>query len=297
MNAEIIKNYKKAGSIAARARDYAYKIIDEGASYLQAVERIENKIISLGGLIAFPANISINQNAAHDTARINDERIFKEGDLVKIDIGVHVNGCIGDTAITKEVRTNNWQELIKSCHNALEQALKITKKGTSLRNIGRVIEQEIRKKGFNPIMNLGGHPLEEYQVHGDFQIPNYDNNDKGKLDTGVVAVEPFATNGEGMVNHSSDVQILNLASIKPTRLFTARKILDYIKKNYATLPFAKRWILKKFPNSNLALMQLVKEGILHQYPVLKEKSGGMVAQEEHTIIILDDKTIITTRIK
>jgi methionyl aminopeptidase len=88
MEKEVIEKYRKAGQIAKEVREWSRSLIKEGAKTLQIAEAIEEKIVKLGGKMAFPTNISINAIAAHSTPRINDETILMKGDLVKVDIGV-----------------------------------------------------------------------------------------------------------------------------------------------------------------------------------------------------------------
>ena len=98
MDQEVVECYLKAGEIARRVRERARKWLVEGAGWLEFTENVEQKIKDLGGGWAFPLNVSANDAAAHDAARPGDERLFKQGDVIKVDLGVHVEGCIADTA-------------------------------------------------------------------------------------------------------------------------------------------------------------------------------------------------------
>ena len=100
MEEEVLKKYKKAFEISDEVLKYAREMATENAKVLSIAESIESKIKGLGGSIAFPVNISINNIAAHYTPDINDELVLKNEDLVKIDVGVHVDGYIADRAFT-----------------------------------------------------------------------------------------------------------------------------------------------------------------------------------------------------
>jgi len=289
MNEEFIL----AGKITGRVREESKKWITKGAKYTFIADKIENRIKELGAKPAFPVNISVNDKAAHDTARPEDERELKVGDVVKIDLGAQVNGYVGDSAYTMEIETEKHKELINASLDALNNALRITKKGTELRAIGRIIEATITKAGYNPIRNLGGHPLGQGELHGDFIIPNYDNNSTQTLDEGTYAIEPFATTGEGWVINDNETLIYNLENKRPTRNPIARDILKHVTKYYGTLPFAERWIAKEVKHYEYGLKNLLQEGILHAYHVLKEQSKGIVAQSEHSILV-NEKTTIST---
>ncbi len=290
-----INDFLLAGKITAKVREESRKWIVAGAKYTDIADKIEGRIFELGAKPSFPVNISVNDKAAHDTARPNDERELKTGDVVKIDLGAQVNGWPGDTAYTVEIDTDKFSDLIKSSSDALNKAISIVKKGVELKEIGSAIQGVIEKAGFNPIRNLGGHPLDQNKLHGEFFIPNFNNHSTFKLKEGGIAIEPFATTGEGWVDNSSEMLIYSLEKPKPVRNIIARKMLKFIIKEYGTLPFAERWISREFKHYEYGLRSLINEGVLHGYNILKEKTGGIVAQTEHSFLI-NDKVIVTTRV-
>ncbi len=281
----MLNDLKKASKIASKALNLAKKLVKSEELLIEVVEKIEEFIIEEGGKPAFPVNISINDIAAHYTPDINDKMVFREGDIVKIDIGVHINGWIVDAAITIDL--GDHKELVKASKEALENALKIIKKGVELWEIGDTIERTIKKYGLNPIYNLSGHQIEKYNLHAGLTIPNFNNKSKIKLENGLYAIEPFATNGIGYIRDGHPSGILKLANFKVPRDRIARKIYDFIVKEYKTLPFAKRWLYKVFPKNQVdyAINLMKKLDIVYEYPILIEKSGGLVSQHEKTVLI------------
>jgi methionyl aminopeptidase len=282
-------DWSKAGRIAAEVLEYGKKLIKIDESVLSIIEKIESKTKSLGGEPAFPINVSTNHIAAHYTAYKDDKTIFKEGDLVKLDVGVHINGAIGDNAVTIDLGENKL--LVEASKEALDEAVKIVKEGLEVREIGRVIQSKIQEHGFAPVINLSGHRMDIFNVHAGLTIPNYDNGDKTKIEKDmIIAIEPFATNGEGKVIEGKGSDIFKLLNKKPVRNEYARKILKIIEK-YQGLPFAKRWI--DSPMKDLAFNILEREKIIHQYPQLIESSRGLVSQAEHTVMV--GKGILTKK--
>lgn len=289
-----MENWEKAGKIAGEALEFGKNLVKANAELLEVAEKIEEKIIILGGKPAFPVNLSINHIAAHYTPYPLDETRFKEGELVKIDVGVHVEGAIGDTACTVDLGNN--KELTKASEEALKEAIKMFTPGTKIGEIGKKIQITIQTYEFTPVINLSGHKIELYRLHSGTTIPNYDNGDKNVLKEGeVYAVEPFATNGDGRIIEGKASGIYRLNNTKPVRDPTIRKIIAFIADEYKTMPFAKRWVVKKFKNANYALNLLENQGILHQYPQLPEKAKGLVSQAEHTVIV-GEKPKITTKV-
>ncbi len=295
MQQEEVEKYRKAQEIASEVIRYAKSIIKPGMKLLEIAEKIESKIQELGGKPAFPTNLCINEIAAHFTPSHDDET--KASGLLKIDLGVHVDGCIIDTAFPLDLEDNEEnKKLIEASEEALSAALKIAKPGIEIWKIGQKIQEIITKKGFSPIRNLSGHELGKYKVHAGITIPNYNNNNKTKLKKGVYAIEPFSTNGQGIIYEGKPSGIYRLKEKKPVRDKMSRKILNFIETEYKTLPFCSRWLIEKFGTRILfSLKQLEQQEILHQYPQLIEKGHGKVSQSEKTIFI-NDKTETSTKI-
>lgn len=288
-----MEDWIKAGKIAGECLDYACSIAKPGIKLLEIAEKTEALIMEKGGKPAFPVNLSLNQIAAHYAPSSDDGTLFTEEDILKIDVGVHVNGCIGDTSRT----VGNNKELIQAAEDALNAAIPLCTPGRKLHEIGKAIEDAIAKRGFMSIRNLSGHGISEFKLHSGISIPNYDNGDKRTLTEGqIIAIEPFATSGSsGKVNEGKPSGIYRLMSAKPVRDINARKMVAYIAKEYNTLPFAGRWLEKEFQRAKYLIPFLVREGILHSYPQLYESSKGKVSQAEHTVIV-KEKPIVTTRI-
>ena len=284
-----------AGKIAAETKKYARKIIVKDMPLLEIAEKIEEKIIELGGKLTFPVNLSINEIAAHYTPSFDDEK--KACGLLKVDLGVHINGWIADTAFSLDLENSEKnKKLIEASKSALEKVEKIMNKGVTLNKIGETIEKEINEKGFNPIANLSGHSMEKYELHAGITIPNVKNNSTIEIKEGIFAVEPFATNGSGKVYEGKPSGIYKLINPKNTRNSISREILNYILKEYESLPFCSRWLVKKFgKKAIIGLNSLENEEIIHQFSQLVENSKGIVSQAENTFLIEKDKTIITTK--
>lgn len=285
-----MKDWIKAGEIASQAREYGKKLIKVGASHLEVTKLIEAKIISLGGELAFPTQISVNNIAAHYTSLFEGDFKFKEGDVCKLDLGVHVNGSIGDTAVTVDLGSN--VSLVKASLNALNSAIEVVKEGVEVREIGKVIHSEITSLGFSPIVNLGGHGLEKWKIHTAPSIPNFDNGDRTKLVKGqVIAIEPFASSGVGLIFEGKVSEIYQLEKEGNIRDANARKILKFVSEKYKTLPFAKRQLPFNKLQLTVGLNALKRNGFLHEYCILPEKKkGSLVSQHEHTLIVGDRVT-------
>lgn len=295
LDSETIKKYIRAGKIARKALEEAKKACEEGVSYLKVAEESEKIIRGQGAKPAFPTNISVNSVGAHYTPVEKDENTFQKGDLVKIDVGCHVDGFIADNALTLEVGTNRHKSLIKASEEALNIAIKTIRPGVRTRDIGKNIERVIQDRGFNPISNLTGHELKRYILHTGTSIPNVPKGWK-KIKKGMVlAVEPFATDGKGRVKESDAGDIYRL---KRKRNIAGKDLefYDWINENFDKLPFAGRWC-KKYGDEYKGLLNRLKRfGTVMNYPVLVEKKNGIISQREHTMIVTSKGCKITTKI-
>lgn len=306
----------QAGKIASQVKEYAKPLIKKDMPLLEIAEKIEDKIIKLGGKPAFPVNLSINDIAAHCTPTHDDETLAHG--LLKVDFGVHIDGWIADTSFSLDLENSEEnKKLIQASEKALEDATKIisendgkggrlgsrggsekirdTKKQITTSKIGATIQETIESFGFTPIVNLSGHEMKQHDLHAGLTIPNIDDKKNIQLKKGLYAIEPFATKGDGKVYDGKPSRIYMLINSRNPRSPIAREILKFIENEYKTLPFCSRWLVKKFGTKALfALKQLEDNNNLHHFPQLVESSHNKVSQAENTILI-DDKVIVTTR--
>lgn len=294
------ENYIKAGKIASEVREYARNQDHTGRTLSEICNDVENEIIKKGGAPAFPVNVSLNDIAAHYTAEPNDPTIVKNTDVLKIDVGVHIDGYIADTAVTVSF-DSKYQDLIDIAQRALDEAIGIARSNTRVSDIGRIIEKTITKYGCKPIQNLSGHSLERYTIHAGQSIPNiWTIGHSFNLSVNnVYAIEPFVTtkDGQGIVYEGKVKNIFGIASRKRTKDQKADEFLEYLWNKFKTLPFALRWVVKDYEEKEaLSLLEtLLKKKNVHAYPILVEGSNRIVVQAEHTIIPQESNTITITK--
>jgi methionyl aminopeptidase len=293
-----IDDYVKAGKIAAEVRELARKKDWVGKTLYEICESVENEIKNRGGKCAFPVNASLNELAAHYTAEPNDPKVLTSSDLIKIDLGVQINGFIADTAVSISYDPE-FEVLVQTAEEALRNAMAIVKEGTKSSDIGKTIEKTVKQYGFKPIANLSGHSLEQYTIHAGKSIPNMWSIGSFTLSTKeAYACEPFVTTSKGLgfVREGKTKNIFGLVSRKKTKNENANKLVDLIWENYNSLPFALRWITKDHDEKEIRplLDELIKNKIVRAYPVLIEANQQRVAQAEHTFIPTPTGALVTT---
>ncbi len=296
MDKAVIDKILNAGKIAQELRRYAREIVVKDKHLFEIADLIDKKISSLGAKPAFPVNLSINEIAAHYTPSFGDTTLAHG--LIKIDIGISVDGYIADTAFSVDLEDSiENKKLIDAAEAAVNASVSEFGIGKKLTLIGGKISDAIVKHGFTSISNLSGHSIERFVVHAGWTVPNFDSGQTDVLEEGLYATEPFATNGLGRVRDGGKSGIYRIDGEGNVRDRFARDVLAWIADEYKTLPFAGRWVHAKFGSRGmLALRQLEQVGVLYQYPQLVEVSGGKVAQAEHTVLLLEDGTkFVTTR--
>ncbi len=293
MTQEEIQDLLIAGKIAHLTLDQIKKHVKPGVHIGALYDSIEKLITKAKGVeLAFPPNISINECAAHDTAAPDqlEKRMIPKKALVKIDIGANVNGMLSDTAKTFST-DGKHSRLIRAAEDALVNAIDIIKPGLRVSEIGTVVEQTIEDYGFKPIANLTGHQMKKGLLHAGLSIPSVKSvplTQRSKLRKGMIlAIEPFSTNGtgpnSGYVEDGSGSALIYSSQGNPKT-----EIGKLLVKRYKRLPFslrsASRLLRKHYsPVTNLA--HILNEDRFHGYRPLVEKTGGVVAQAEHTVLV------------
>jgi methionyl aminopeptidase len=288
-----LESFRKAGEIFRKVVEYIKPKVVIGTKLYDLCEDCEKKIKELGGEIGFPANISINDVAAHYSAPKDDEKVIEKGDVVKVDLGVAIDGYLVDGAFTvnfnEEEQTKN---LVLAVETAVMKGLSMIKPGVKTNEVGEATYKIIKGFGYNVIKDLNGHLIEQWEVHGHKEIPNIPKAVGEPFEEGeVFALECFATTGKGTIHAT---QLSYIFSIDPSsqhiplRNKITRKIYNWVAQNKKTLPFSQREILKEFPMAQFGLRELTQANKLIEHRVLKEEKGAFVAQCEHTFMVTAD---------
>jgi methionyl aminopeptidase len=288
---EELDKFRISGKILRETREEMKSQVRENMPVIDLCEKVEGLIRSKGGKPAFPCNVSINEVAAHYTSPPEDTLTIPEGSTVKVDLGVHVDGYVTDTAFTVSF-TSEGRSMANTAELALKTALNNIHGDMTLGKIGSLIESTIKNRGFKPISNLTGHSVGRYLIHAGTSIPNVSQSSMTKVRTGeVYAIEPFVTlpDAVGRVDDSPQATIYRLIKAKSVKTDSAKKLLKHIETNFRTLPFAERWLIGILPREQhkMAFKELLSSKSVMSYPVFVEVSKKPVAQAEHTVLMKD----------
>lgn len=305
---EKLDNYRKAGLIHKLTRNVLRNKAKAGTSFTELVNEAEKCVKKFikpedNGGFAFPLGISINEVFAHDSAVPSDTRFLQKNDVVKIDLGIQINGCIIDSAFTMIVDGDDdfcekYDPLIASTADATYTAIKMSGPDMELYELSEYIKEVIESYSLDdgtkitPVLGLGGHNILPYKVHGKKLIlsrPHTSQKGQRMEEGEFYAIETFASTGDGQC------AIKNLCNCSHFMLNEEEKYIKKIEStknavvNWAnnvhnTLPFTQSWCTE-IKNSKQLLDSAIKEKIVIAYPPLTDKSGTYTSQLEHTIHI------------
>lgn len=299
---EILEKYREAGRISQEAKNVVSRIVKPGKNAFEIAQEVEGFIKKQGAIPAFPLNFSINNEAAHYSPEINDPRRVGNSDIIKIDLGAHIDGYIVDTAITVNFN-QKYDDMVKVTREALEAAIDKAKAGVKVMEIGAIIEKTIVDAGYQPVRNLSGHQIRRYVLHAGQTIPNHGSKFldliKGKLEKGkVYAIEPFASDGKGEITNGRRTNIFRVIRKPKSKEFELAQILAKYIDQTGILPFSPRFLMAEGRTKEEItkdLRKLLRARIIMGYPVLVEvDSNANVSQFEHTIIVKENGCEVLT---
>jgi len=298
LSKEALQKHTQAGMVASEVREEMRRHVEEGMPIIDICEKAESLIRKKGGEPAFPCNVSVNEIAAHYTSPPKDRRTIPEDSLVKIDIGVHVDGYIADTATTVCFNPE-YINLVRTAEEALEKAVESLRPGLFTAKFGSTVAGMVKARGFKVVSNLTGHKIGRYLVHAGKSLPNIFQISTSRVKLGeVYGVEPFVTlsDAAGKVESGAEAHIFQFLKRKSVKNAYAKQLLNHIQKNFRSLPFTERWLQGCVPPNHYraAFTELLSSKSLMAYPVFVEASGKPVAQAEHTVLIVEDGCLVLT---
>ena len=204
---EIIR-MRDAGRIAAIAREIGGEHVREGVTTAQIDREIKKCILSHGakpsflGYGGFPASacISVNEEIIHGIP--SSDKVLKNGDIVKIDVGAYYKGYHGDCAATFAVGqiSEEAQRLIDVTKQSFFEGIAAIGDGKRIGDIGHAIQSYVEAKGFSVVREYIGHGIGK-NLHEDPEVPNYGSAGHGqRIREGMtIAIEPMVNQGDWRV--------------------------------------------------------------------------------------------------
>jgi curved DNA binding protein len=296
-----------------------YDLCLKGDAYINdALTKIYTKKKFIKG-IAFPTTINVNEVCGHFSALNEDSndpheyKVLSDGDLVKIDLGVQINGfaaLVAHTIVVGEGQvTGRKADVILAAYNAIQSALRSMYPQKNNNNeVTGIIKTVCDSYKVTPVEGVLSHRMKRDIVDGMEVIINHATFDQ-KVDQrnfefgDVFGLDVIVSSAEGKPRETTIKTSIYKRALETTyklKTESGRKLLSVIEQNFHTFPFSlnsfdnEDALKMKNPIQNLkttakmGLVECVKNELVHPYPVLSEKKGEFVAQFKYTIAVLNE---------
>ena len=209
---EELRGLTRAGKVVAQTLKAVQALVKPGVTTAQLDEEAARIFAEAGARSApklvydFPGTIliSVNDEVVHG---IPGSQVLAEGDLVKIDVTVELDGYMADAAVTVAMPPVSPLNrlLADTARSALYRAIDGARAGEPIAHIGRAVQSEVQRRGLTIIPELHGHGIGRV-IHEEPSIPNYYNSrDQRRLKAGmVITIEPIITSGSGKIFEDED---------------------------------------------------------------------------------------------
>ncbi|XP_064606647.1 proliferation-associated protein 2G4-like [Liolophura sinensis] len=309
----VITKYRMAGDIVnatlkavmemCKAGEPVLKICDAGDKMLlEQTAKVYRKEKEVKKGIAFPTCISVNNCICHFSPLLSDpEVLLKDGDLVKIDLGAHVDGFAAVVAHTIVVGassenkiTGRKADVIMAAHLASEAALRLVKGGNENYMVTDAIQKVAESFKCKPIEGMLSHELKQHVIDGEKAIIQNPNEAQRKEHERcefklheVYGVDMLITTGEGKGReHETRTSVYKKKDIVyQLKRKTSRQFFSDVEKRFHLMPFTLR-LLPDETKARMGVLECVKHELVQPFNVLYEREGELVAQFKFTVLLL-----------
>lgn len=317
----VVEKYKVAGDIVNRVLQTTIKACVVGASakaiclkgdamlMQEADKKYKNEEDMKKG-VAFPTCLSVNNCICHFSPSRNDpDYLLKENDVVKIDLGAHIDGFIAVAAHTIVVGATaenkckgRAADVVLAAYHASQAALRLLKDGTGNYAVTEAVQKIAADFKCKPIEGMLSHQLKQFKIDGEKTIiqnptiaqkKEHEKCDFEKYE--VYAMDVLISTGEGLgKEHDTRVSIYKkteenyLLKLKASRAFYGE-----VKRKYGPMPFNLR-NFEEEAKAKMGVNECVTHKLVEPFQVLYEKHNEYVAQFKYTVLILPQGLRIVT---
>ncbi|GIL71145.1 hypothetical protein Vretifemale_1754 [Volvox reticuliferus] len=329
---EVVTKYKAAADICNRAVQAVIDGCKDGAKIVDLCRTGDNFINKECGNIykgkqiekgvAFPTCVSVNSVVGHFSPNADDSTALKNGDVVKIDMGCHIDGFIATQATTVVVQagaepiTGRAADVIAAARTAFDAAVRLIRPGKHISDVAGPLQKIAEAYGCNMVEGVMSHEMKQFVIDGSKCILNKPTPDQKVEDAEfeeneVYAIDIVVSTAEGkprvLDEKETTVYKRALEVAYQLKMQASRTVFSLINSSFETMPFTLRALLDEAANQKtelkvvqlkLGLVECLNHGLLHPYPVLHEKSGELVAQVKGTVLLMPNgSSIVTTAVR
>jgi curved DNA binding protein len=252
--------------------------------------------------IAFPTCISVNNCICHFSPLTTEPDVtLADGDLVKIDLGAHIDGFIAVVAHTLVVGasgdspvTGKKADAILAAHLASEAALRLVKPGNETYEVTETVSKIGEAFDCKPVEGMLSHQLEQNKIDGEktiIQNPSEaQRKEHDKFEFAlheVYAVDVLISSGEGQ-GREKEAKITIYKKTEETymlKMKTSREFFSKVSKQFGTMPFNLR-SMDDEKKARMGVHECVTHKLIDPFQVLYDKEGAYVAQYKFTVLLM-----------
>jgi len=252
--------------------------------------------------ISFPCCISVNEICGHFSPCPEDTLALKDGDLVKVEVGAHIDGFSGNAAHSLVVggkAEGKKADVLLAAYNAFLAAQRQIRVGSLNQEVTQRIQAVCEAYGVEPLQGVLSHKMKKDLVDGNEVIINKETPEQRVEDWefapgDVVGLDVYVTSGEGLVregDYRTTVYKRELDQQYNLKSKSARAFFSIVNQKYPTLPFSIRGF-EDLTAAKVGVKECLNHDLLMGYPVLVDKPGEFVAQFKATIAVQPRSTAI-----
>mmetsp|Transcript_29198 Transcript_29198/g.54660 ORF Transcript_29198/g.54660 Transcript_29198/m.54660 type:complete len:387 (-) Transcript_29198:138-1298(-) len=311
----VVTKYKKAAEIANNALLAVIKSIKVGGKVVDACQVGDDYIMEQTGKvynkarprvekgIGFPTCVSVNHIVGHFSPLSDDTSTFKDGDLVKIDLGVHIDGYVAVAAHTIVVgdkpATGKKADVLMAAHVAAECAIRMLRPGGKNENMTKMFTQVADDFKVNVVQGVLSHQLERNIIDGEkviaskFDPENPESKVEFEFDQNeVYAIDIVMSSGDGKPKEFEQRMTVfkrDMESTYQLKMKASRAVFSDIKERFGAFPFTMRAMDEK--KGKFGIRECLTHSLVQGYPVLQEKDGEVVAHIKFTALLTSSGTL------
>ncbi|KAL8102149.1 ERBB-3 BINDING PROTEIN 1 [Apium graveolens] len=306
---EVVTKYKLAAETVNKALQLVLsecrpnaKIVDiceKGDSYIrtQTSNMYKNVKKKVEKGIAFPTCLSVNNTVCHFSPLASDETVLEEGDVIKIDMGCHIDGFIAVVAHTHVLQqgkvTGKAADVLAAANTAAEVALRLVRPGKKNKDVTEAIQKVAAAYDCKVVEGVLSHQLKQFVIDGNKVVLSVGNADTRVDDAEfeeneVYAIDIVASTGDGKPKMLDEKQTTvykrAVDQNYSLKMKASRFIFSEISQKFPIMPFTARALEEK--RARFGLVECVNHDLLQPYPVLHEKPGTIVAHIKFTVLLM-----------
>ncbi|KAL6519475.1 ERBB-3 BINDING PROTEIN 1 [Orobanche gracilis] len=306
---EVVTKYKSAAEIVNKGLQLVLSecqpgarivdLCDKGDAFIrkQTGNMYKNVKKKIERGVAFPTCISVNNTICHFSPLASDDTRLQSGDILKIDMGCHIDGFIAVVAHTHVLQqgpiTGRAADVIAAANTAAEVALRLVRPGKENKDVTDAIQKVAAAYDCKVVEGVLGHQMKQFVIDGNkvvLSVPGPETKvDEAEFEENeVYSIDIVTSTGEGKPKLLDEKQttVYKRAVDKNyhLKMKASRFIFSEISQKFPIMPFSVRALEDK--RARFGLVECVNHDLLQPYPVLHEKPGDLVAHIKFTVLLM-----------